>query len=410
MKLIGLITALYVNIAMIAGLNDPQMKVSPVGFLKMLLENNATTQVVNMSELLKGQDQQIKVRYMNRGTEDDVSNRDDCETSVTAEWQTCEIGHGMYSKIGILITDDQMRTYEAEAAKTAAAQINGVNTLQTPLMVGLYQTLLTKVNGLVQKIDANLVSAMASKWGVNAAYGDANAHEITFGTTASMNDGVVKLLADAEANEVAGDLLVCGSGVVRQFDLYNRFKNGFDAAGIGAMGLNTYVDPKTATKWGANHFGVFGKGSIGFVPWNKNVGDYAGERGGSAFFTLPMPVQLANGELSQLMFDCQLKYKDCPVYDDNGKKVADRGWVLLVGLHYGLFVAPNDMYAVGDPLRGVNGAFHYIAKADDGATAVRPTADAVFHTEPAPTPSSESVEPASESTASESESASESQA
>ena len=103
MKLIGLITALYVNIAMIAGLNDPQMKVSPVGFLKMLLEHNATTQVVNMSELLKGQDQQIKVRYMNRGTEDDVSDRDDCETSVTAEWQTCEIGHGMYSKIGILI-------------------------------------------------------------------------------------------------------------------------------------------------------------------------------------------------------------------------------------------------------------------------------------------------------------------
>ncbi len=414
MKLIGLITALYVNIAMIAGLNDPQMKVSPVGFLKMLLENNAATQVVNMSELLKGQDQQIKVRYMNRGTETDVSDRDDCETSVTAEWQTCEIGHGMYSKIGILITDDQMRTYEAEAAKTAAAQINGVNTLQTPLMVGLYQTLLTKVNGLVQKIDANLVSAMATKWGVNAAYGDSNAHEITFGTTASMNDGVVKLLADAEANEVAGDLLVCGSGVVRNFDLYNRFKNGFDAAGIGAMGLNTYVDPKTATKWGANHFGVFGKGSIGFVPWNKNVGDYAGERGGSAFFTLPMPVQLANGELSQLMFDCQLKYKDCPVYDDGGNKVADRGWVLLVGLHYGLFVAPNDMYAVGDPLRGVNGAFHYIAKADDGATAVRPTADAVFHTASAPAPESESVAPASESSASESSasesSASESQA
>lgn len=414
MKLIGLITALYVNIAMIAGLNDPQMKVSPVGFLKMLLENNATAEVINMSELAKGQDQAIKVRYMNRGVETDATDRDDCETPITAEWKTYEIGHGMYSKIGILITDDQMRTYEAEATKTAAAQINGVNTLQAPLMVGLYQTLLTKVNGLVQKIDANLVSAMATQWGVNAAYGDANAHEITFGTTANMNDGVVKLLADAEANEVAGDLLVCGSGVVRNFDLYNRFKNGFDAAGIGSMGLNTYVDPKTATKWGANHFGVFSKGSIGFVPWNKNVGNYAGEKGDAVFFTLPMPVQLANGELTKLLFDCQLWYEKCPVYDDGGNKIADRGWKLTIGLHYGLFVAPNDMYAVGDPLRGVNGAFHYIAKADDGATSVRPTADAVFHTEPAPTPSSESasesVAPASESTASESESASESQA
>lgn len=407
MKLIGLITALYVNIAMIAGLNDPQMKVSPVGFLKMLLENNATAEVINMSELAKGQDQAIKVRYMNRGVETDAADRDDCETPITAEWKTYEIGHGMYSKIGILITDDQMRTYEAEATKTAAAQINGVNTLQAPLMVGLYQTLLTKVNGLVQKIDANLVSAMATQWGVNAAYGDANAHEITFGTTANMNDGVVKLLADAEANEVAGDLLVCGSGVVRNFDLYNRFKNGFDAAGIGSMGLNTYVDPKTATKWGANHFGVFSKGSIGFIPWNKNVGNYAGEKGDAVFFTLPMPVQLANGELTKLLFDCQLWYEKCPVYDDSGNKIADRGWKLTIGLHYGLFVAPNDMYAVGDPLHGVNGAFHYIAKADDGATAVRPTGDAVFHTEPAPTPSSESasesVAPASESSASESQ-------
>ena len=72
------------------------------------------------------------------------------------------------------------------------------------------------------------------------------------------------------------------------------------------MGLNTYVDPKTATKWGANHFGVFAKGSIGFVPYNKNVGGYAGERGGSAYFTLPMPVQLANGELSNLLLGAKL--------------------------------------------------------------------------------------------------------
>lgn len=409
MNLIGLITALYVNIAMIAGINDPQMKVSPVGFLKMLLDNNATTEVVNLSELRAGQKQALKVRYMQRGTEADATDRDDCETSVTAEWKTVEIGYGMYSKIGIFISDDQMHTYEEQATKTQAAQVNGVNTLEAPLMVGLYQTLLTKINGLVQKIDSNLVTAMASKWGVNAAYGDNNPHVIEFGTTASMNDGVVKLLSDAEANEVAGDLLVCGNGVVRQFDLYNRFKNGFDAAGIGSMGLNTYVDPKTATKWGANHFGVFAKGSIGFVPWNKNVANYAGVRGTSAFFTLPMPVQLANGELSQLMFDCQLKYHDCPIYDESThEKVADRGWVLLVGLNYGLFVEPTDAFASTDPLYGVNGAFHYIATAKDDATKVRPADGATFHTcgGDCPSPSSESASQSASASASASESAS----
>lgn len=363
MDLIGLIQALIVNITMIAGINDPQMKVTPVGFLKMLMENNATAEVVNASELTKGQEQEIKVRYMQRGTEADVSDRDDCETTITPEWKTAVIGHGLYSKIGIFISDDQMRQYEADAVKTMNAQVNGENTLSAPLMVGLYKTLLVKVNGLVQKIDSNLLTAMAAKWGTNAAYGDATAHTINFGTTPSMTDGVVKLLSDAEANEVAGDLLICGSGVVRSFDLYNRFKNGFDAAGVGSMGLNTYVDPKTATKWGANHFGAFAKGCVGFVPYNKNVGDYAGERGGAYFFTMPMPVQLANGELSSLLFDCQLEYEKCPIYNESGEKIADRGWKLLVGLHYGLFTQPTDAYAANDPLHGVNGTFHYVGAA-----------------------------------------------
>ena len=134
--------------------------------------------------------------------------------------------------------------------------------------------------------------------------------------------------------------------------------------GIGALGLNTYNDPKTATLWGANHFGVFAKGSVGLVDFNKNVGSYAGMKGGSYFFTLPVPVQLANGELSALTFDCQLKYEDCPVYSTEGQKVADRGWKLIVSKHYGLFNLPTDAYSSSDVLAGVNGSFHYIATAE----------------------------------------------
>lgn len=364
MNLIGIVNALLVNINLIAGMNDPQLKVTPSGFLKMLLENNAFTEVKNLPDILSGQDRQIKVRYMQRGLESEVSDRDDCETPITAEWKEATISNPLYSKIGIFISDEQMRKYEAEATQTLA-----VGTPSAPLMMGLYETLVTKINGLIQKIDSNLVSAQASKFGGNAAYasGGTNptaAQTIKLGKTAELNDGYVKLILDAQANEVSDNLLVVGNGLVNAFDAYNRLKTGTDMNGIGALGLNTYNDPKTATLWGANHFGVFAKGSVGLVDFNKNVGSYAGMKGGSYFFTLPVPVQLANGELSALTFDCQLKYEDCPVYSPEGQKIADRGWKLIVSKHYGLFNLPTDAYSSSDVLAGVNGSFHYIATAE----------------------------------------------
>lgn len=365
MNLIGIVQALLVNISLIAGINDPQLKVTPVGFLKMLLENNATTNIKNLADLQSGQDRQIKVRYMQRGTESEVSDVDDCETPITAEWKETTLEHTLFSKIGIFISDEEMRKYEAEATATLAA-----GTPSAPMMRGLYETLVTKINGLIQKIDSNLVSAQASKFGGNAAYvtgtggNPTSAQSIKLGKTAELNDGYVKLLVDAQANEVSDNLLVCGNGLINAFDAYNKLKLGTDANGIGALGFQTYNDPKTAALWGANHFGVFAKGSIGFVDWNKNVGAYAGMKGGSYFFTLPVPVQLANGELSALTFDCQLKYEDCPIFNGSGEKIADRGWKLIVSKSYGLFNLPSDAYASSDVLSGVNGSFHYVATAE----------------------------------------------
>jgi hypothetical protein len=108
---------------------------------------------------------------------------------------------------------------------------------------------------------------------------------------------------------------------------------------------------------------VFAPGLSAFVDFNKNVGTFAGEKGGSYFFTIPIPVQLANGTLSSFVLDAQIKYYDCPVYDDGGVKVSDRGYVLLLFKNYGLWNAPNTMFAAGDRLAGFNGSLHYIGEA-----------------------------------------------
>ena len=375
--LTGFAQATIKNLNLVAKQNDPQLKLTPTGFLRLLLENNAVTKINNIEELRKGQKRTIKLRYLQRGLESDVTDIDDCDTRLGADWKESEITSPLYSKIGIFISDDEFRQYEEEAIQTLALG----DAQQAPLMRGFYEVLLTKLIGLIGKIDSNLIAAQATKWGANAAYNlSAAAQTLYLGKSADFNSGYVKLQEDAILNEVNDSLLICGNGLLTRYDIFHRLKTSPDSYGIGALGLNAYYDPRTITGWGQNHFGAFAKGTVGFVDWNAYVGAYAGEKAGSVFFTLPVPVEL-DGSLTSLVFDCQLKYIDCPTYDGNGAVVQARGWKLLVGKHYGLWNAPTDQFQTSDRLRGVTGAFHYIAAEQPDVTNVAPTADAVFKTQ-----------------------------
>ena len=387
LTLTGVAAAIMMNISAIAGLNDPQLKITPVGFLKMLLENNAMTEVNNLSDIQAGQKRSIEIKYMQRGIESEVSSVDDCDTPITAAWKTTSIGNPLFSKVGIFISDEDMRKYV-----TAATNPQALGNSAQAVSKALYETVLTYINALLQKIDGNLVAAQALKFGVNAAYASADAQSIALGTKAKMDDGVVKLVLDAEANEVYDELLICGNGLVRAFDVYNKLKSGTDANGFGALDLKAYSDPKTVAGWGANHFGVFAKGTVGFVDCPQNVGIYAGEQGGSFFFQLPMPLPLSDGTILPLAFDCQLKYIDCPEKNGEGEVIAKRGWKLIISKTYGLFNLPSDCFKSGDPLYGVNGSFHYVATAQDESVEVRNAAGttlAVSQTAEAENPSND---------------------
>ncbi len=369
MQLYGIVNAFLTNISALAGINDPQLKVSPVGFLRALLENNATTRVTNLAGLQSGQDRTITVRYMNRGLLSQATKIDDCDTPITPAWTSANIGAPYFSKIGMFIADGDLRQYQIEAAQAAAA-----GTPPTPLMLAMYESILAKANALIQHIDDTLVTAQAANFGVNVVTGNNAAQLVNFGTSMNMTYGIVKLLTDAQANEVNDDLIVVGNGVVTTYDIVNRLKAGVDANGFGRANFSVYNDNRTVAGWGANQFGVFARGEVGFVDFNKNVGNYAGEKGGSYFFTMPIPIELANGELSALVLDAQLKYEDCPIYDDDSK-IADRGWKLILSKSYGLYNTPGTAFAVGDPLRGVNGSFRYVGAVESKCIEVKACGD-----------------------------------
>ncbi len=355
MNLQGFVQALLINIGLIAGLDNPQYKVTPVGFLQMLLENPTTVKISNAKEILNGKERELKVRYAQRGLESDVSTEDNCETTIGLSYEETSIGRPLFSKLGIFISDDEMRRYEKEAQKTIQA-----GNPSAPLMVPLYEAILVKINGIIQKINTNLLSTQATKWGVNAVTGNNTPVAVNFANSPNMEDGVVKLLTDYQYNEGVEAPIIVGNGKINNYNIMQRMKTSADQFGYGSNPtFKFYNDFKSVTTWGENHFGLFTPNMVGLVDFNKNVGAYAGNKGGSYFFTLPVPVQLAGGKLSSLVFDCQLKYQDCPV--ESGGKTIPRGWHLLISKSYGLFNAPTDMFAEGDRLNGVNGSFHYTA-------------------------------------------------
>jgi hypothetical protein len=356
---IGVVQALLMSISLLAGQNDPQYKVTPVGFLQMLLENDSSANIANLDRLKSGLDREIKIRYMQRGVESDVQDMDDCDTPIKPTWQESSIGQPLYSKIGISITDDEMRKYQEAASQTIA-----IGSPSAAVMAGLYETILVKMNGLIQKINGNLLSAQATRWGVNVAYGDNASHALNFSNTPTMNDGIVKLILDYQQNEAVGAPQIVGNGVVTAYDVLQGLKKNYDQSGFGSNPLNVYNDFASASKWGANSFGVFVPGLTKFVDYNKNVGSFAGAKGGSLFFTLPIPVKLADGKLTSLVLDCQLKYYDCPIFDeDTGDKTADRGYGITLGKYYGLWNAPDDMFQDSDRLKGFNGSLRYTGNA-----------------------------------------------
>lgn len=353
-SLTGVAQAILKNISGLTGAADAQLKITPQGFLQMLLENNAAVSVNNLPELQAGQNIPVKVRYMQRGLATSVTDTDSCSASVTPAWKEATIDHSLYSQLGLLLTDDLLRTLQVEATRPSG-QVN----------VALMELLSTQINAIVSAMNTKLVTAQASKFGKNAAYSTASAgtaQSIVLSERMGFNEGLVKLQHDMFVNEVTGPLLVCGNGRILDYQNYNRFKTGVDAQGFGSMPLNFYADQKTASLWGADHFGVFEPGTIGLVTWNRYKGVYAGQRGNSMFFTLPVPVALGNGRTNVMTFDCQLFYNDCPSTDN------PRGYRLILSQSYGLFNLPTDAYytpatGTGDVLSGVTGAFRYVATA-----------------------------------------------
>jgi hypothetical protein len=368
----GVAEAIIRQISDVVGINTPQYKVTPPGFLDLLLNNPTPVSIVNLAQIQAGHDRDIKLRYMRRGIPSEATDEEGCDAGSGAAYLETVVSHPLYRKISLYVGNEEMERYCDDATTTVS--LGG-----TPVLAELNNRLTVKLNGLIGAIDIALLDAMTGKWGVNAATGSASPVSIGFSTinNVKLTDGIVKLIDQAAQNEIVGDLLMVGNGVANTFQIASMLQASANSDGYQAnrwQGFKWYNDFYSTAAWGANHFGVIAQGSAGFVTWNRNEGYNAGTQGNSYFFTLPVPVVLANGTLTNLVFDVQLKSIDCATTIDG--TVRDRGYILYVSKHFGLFTSPADAYAPdvpavpdvseavqGDRLQGANGLLHFVGTA-----------------------------------------------
>lgn len=368
----GYCEALLLHLESIAGTNYPGKKVTIPGFLNMLISQpDRPFAAANVG----GHYKDVRVKYMPRTTESQVSTTDTCSVDFVPVYNETTVSVNNVAQTGVWISDDTVRQYCEDASRTVA-----VGQPATQLMNEHLNGILHAMNGIYQKMEYILTDSV--NWGVHQATGTAGAVTVNIEQDGTLNDlatGLTKLLMDAETNEFCGAPYMVGplGSKFHAFDMQRKYRalapgEGFDPAMMAAnSGYAFFASGQAASTWGnANALGMFAPGSAHLIERLDNVGSFAGQRGSSFFTTIIDPrtqCWTPNG-LSNIQFDLQVKYIDCP--DDLGRLNgggaidptsldAQRGYALIIKKRYALFQTPSSAYSGADRLDGSNGALLY---------------------------------------------------
>lgn len=376
---LGFCPAVLEHIKRVTECNTPQNKITPVGFLRALLVEGSKAQIIDGDNALRlddgrGHIRDLKLKYLKRSVPGMSFTSDSCDVAVRDQYSEMDIAATKFRQFSLYISDDDMSRYCAEA--TEMVRING---FPTPFMSEFLVRLYAAGNGLLSDIDIDLLTEQATKFGVNVVTGSNATTSVIFpGLNAGVNNfytqGFTKIQQDAALNEFCGDLIVVGHGNFNAFAMQQEIacctQSGIDNSKFA--GFRYYPDIYSQTYWGANQIGVFSKGSIGLIMFNRYNGWRSGVKGTSTFFTMPISTDCpeCNDGLGMLTFDAQLRYLDCPTTLNIGcvgETTVGRGWVLNMSLPFGLFSIPTDAYrddsqlneCYTDRLTGNRGSLRY---------------------------------------------------
>ena len=345
-------------------------KVTPPGYLTYLLNNRAKLSEADLSgDKRNGHMVPVKVRYKQRITPDEITSSDDCYIEGKPVWKETSVTPDMFAKYAFYIPNNLIKQYANEASNLVK-----MGDPSKGIMNEFWEHIVYVVNGMVGKMDQDLLTKQALNFGVNQVTGVNTSTTVNFplATTNNLSTGITKILSDAMANEFApGSIDIVGSGLFNAYELQQIAKSA-DQAGLNTAALRGYSfnhDLYAQSKWGANQIGVFEKGAVQFLDINENAGNFGGDFGTAWLGTLDIPLAMTNadGSLASIKLDAHLKFMDCPTdvlvfdsgYGDYVSENLGKGFYLILSKPYGQFNMPSDSYQTSDRLTGNNGSLRY---------------------------------------------------
>lgn len=347
------------------GIINPQFKITPMGYLNMLLANGLPS-VVSAGVENNGHLRNVTIKYRNRAVAGTSITTDDCTVQATDPWKEVAIPTIGLRHKAVFIDYDEIRKYELEASQTVMV---GRPMPPMGIMNELYGRVIENANALLQDVNSDLLTQQAASFGKNATTGLATVKTVNFPLSTQSNplgQGWTMLMQDVMENEIRPDnIVIVGSGLIQgvKMQIQNNTQNTTQQnypTGIAPI----LWDWNTTSKWGANQFGVFEKGSVQFININKWGGNFGGDKLSSWLGTINLPlVDSLGNSLSSFKFDFQLRHIDCPQTLTIGgvDTPVKRGWIFDLFANYAQFNIPSDAYNAADRLTGNNGTLRYVA-------------------------------------------------
>jgi hypothetical protein len=374
---LGFAPALLTHLQGLMQANYSGIKITPSGFLKAAIEHNPTLRVASVDgqgltgpgmkiSTGRGHIKNVTVKYLPRITPSQVVTEDNCENDIGFQYTESTIAAPSFAKLGFQLEWGFVEAYEEAASNPA-----NIGVPSTGVLKELEDQLMHCVNGLINKIDQDLLAQVA--FGTNVVTGDALPKNINInkdGSVFDLSDGVTEIISDAQENEFVGDLILVGNGLFNKYEI----ARGAGAIGLNGAGLNRgsqggyswYFDINSASVLGANRVAAFAKGAFGFVDIDRYVAWKSGPFGNSHFAQILLPVESGGGNVITMPFNLQIIEKDCPAEAYDGYQTRDmgRGYTVLLSKAYGLWQAPTNAFQASDRLTGNNGSLNYLITND----------------------------------------------
>ncbi len=352
---------------------NPAKKLSPLGFTQMVLccMDGSVTPLNDGNA--NGHKKDLTVKYRKRPLESDVRDTPSaCDTALTKYYNEFTLPNLLYREYAIYVPDSLIRQYCEDSSKYVKLNAEGNAEMQqeSSVMKEVYEMLVEGGGAILKSINKALVTQMATQFGINVVTGNNNAVSLNFALGDNvMQDALIRLITDWRENEICDNVCMVGNGPFANFDLIKEIFSGNNNQGIDQSKLanmlpSVHFDKDTRTVWGNNQIGVFEKGSLALLTWNKNVGNFARQLANSNFFSMALPVNeycCPQDCLDKMIFDVQIKEIDCSTsMNINGEDTTVGPGVLIVlSKHFNLFVKPSNLYELTDLLFGTNGTLRY---------------------------------------------------